>query len=102
MWHGEFRSLRDVKRLGYVPSGLKLGCESLQSLVDGGNGFLHRAIESSACGIQMSAAVEELLCHLIGGEVVNRSETDPDEVVFLGILTQRDGEFQSLDLLGDV
>ena len=50
----------------------------------------------------MSPAVEELFCHLIGGEVVNRPETDPDEVFLISVLTQGDGELQTLDLLRDV
>ena len=50
----------------------------------------------------MSTAIEELLGHLIAGEVIDGTQTDPDEVVFLRVLTKRNREAQSLDLLRDV
>ena len=50
----------------------------------------------------MSTAIEELLGNLVAGEVIDRTERHPDEVGFLGVLTQRDGEFETLDLLGDI
>ena len=50
----------------------------------------------------MSTTVIELLGHLVTGEVVDGAQAYPDDLVFLGIFTQGNGEFQPLDLLGQV
>ena len=79
----------------------KLCGEGLEGLGDGGDGILDGAIEAATGRIQMASAIEELLGHLIGREVIHRPQTYPYQLL-LRVLTQRDGEFQTLDLLGDV
>jgi hypothetical protein len=46
----------------------------------------------------MTSAIEEHLSHLVAWEIVNRPETNPDEVVFLRVFTHRDGESVTLNL----
>src|SRR5574344_908710 len=60
--------------------------------------FVHRAVETSAGGIEMSPAVKEFLCHFVAGEIVHRAEADPYRVVLLGVFAKRDAETQPFDL----
>ena len=50
----------------------------------------------------MSAAIEETGCHLVAGEVIDRAERHPHQVLLLRILAQGYAELEALDLLGDV
>ena len=50
----------------------------------------------------MSTAIKELFGHLVAGEVIDGAQTHPDNLTFLGILTQRHREFQAFNLLGDI
>ena len=56
----------------------------------------------TARSIEVTTAIEELGCHLVAGEIIDRAQRYPHETRLVGILTQRDREFQPLDLLGDV
>ena len=57
--------------------------------------LVERAVESAAAGVEMAAAVEEVGCHLVAGEVVYRAQRHPDGVetdrrmpfIFSGSLT---------------
>ena len=80
-----------------------------QLILEGGDGllgdadsFVERALEASTRGVEMSAAIEEAGCHLVAGEVIDRAERHPHEVLLLRILAQGDAELEALDLLGDV
>ena len=65
-------------------------------------GFLDGALQASACRVFVASAVEELLRHLAAVEPIARTEADAYDLVLLGVLAQRDGEFEFFDLLRDV
>lgn len=63
-------------------------------------GFLDGALQASACRVFVSSAVEELLRHLAAMEPIARTEADAYDLVLLGVLAQRDGEFEFLIFCG--
>ena len=88
--------------LGFYAGQSCVLAKLLYGLAHGGLGFFDCAFQPSARSVEVAAAVEVKFGHAVAGEVVNRAEAHPYEVVFLCVLPQRYAQFRALYLQGHV
>lgn len=61
------------------------------------HGLFHAAVKVSAAGVEVSATIEEFLCHLCHGEVIDGAQAHPYAVVLAVVLAQGDGHFHAFN-----